>query len=274
MSKGNDSTLEEEEKTMKPEDDDNPSLTDEENEAGSLPTQEKSLLVTLSTTFKEKQSTASLRKLDLSRPDAIQVGPAPSQQQRTIIYCADSCKSFLFVQAKHQSNWVRSMGFFLATSRSVERIFAKTKDLLERNWATRTDLLEALVSLSDLKPSLLADIWNRYHHLGVKDLAKSALKEAAKGREIDAIYLANLLEAAKSHHLKFSERLKTDEIKQRLIPLQILPEKAKKYFKRHLEQALTEDEIKEMKRQKRFKVGDLETKLLEKYPPQLPMISE
>lgn len=151
---------------MKPEDDDNPSLTDEENEAGSLPTQEKSLLVTLSTMFKEKQSTASLRKLDLSRPDATQVGPAPSQQQRTIIYCADSCKSFLFVQAKHQSNWVRSMGFFLATSRSVERIFAKTKDLLERNWATRTDLLEALVSLSDLKPSLLADIWNRYHHLG------------------------------------------------------------------------------------------------------------
>jgi len=136
------------------------------------------------------------------------------------------------------------MGFFLATSRSAERMFADTKVFLKRNPKTRIDLLEALVALKDIPSNELAQMWIDFHEkYHVRELARSALKQSATGRSVDDIYLQKLLATVARDEEKLDSMIQEAQIKAKLTELQILEPQANKYLKRDLQKAFTSEEL-------------------------------
>ena len=121
--------------------------------------------------------------LDLSRPDDKRVA-TPNLQSRVLVHIADAAKSFLFMQEKHNANWSTGASHdFQATSRAVERMFAVTKDFLERNSQTRIEVLSPLAILHDIPLRDLHKIWLEFGNLNLRRKARKALKGCPNTRD-------------------------------------------------------------------------------------------
>ena len=60
----------------------------------------------------------------------------------------DACRSFLFQVNKHtQHSEINQVSFFLPTSRSAERMFSQTKELLDRNKEMKIEVMNRILLL-------------------------------------------------------------------------------------------------------------------------------
>jgi len=195
--------------------------------------------------------------LDLSRPDDKRVA-TPNLQSRVLVHIADAAKSFLFMQEKHNANWSTGASHdFQATSRAVERMFAVTKDFLERNSQTRIEVLSPLAILHDIPLRDLHKIWLEFGNLNLRRKARKALKGCPKTHEIDELHLLKVMEDTKEKGRKITEGEKLKLIGDHLFAVGVL-EQGKRPTKRKMEEALGKDEVKRLKQQNGGKEPKLE----------------
>ena len=181
--------------------------------------------------------------LDLSRPEEKRVA-TPEICDRELIHITDAAKSFLFMQMKHNANWSTEISRdFQATSRSVERMFAVTKDFLERNSQTRIEILSPLAVLHDIPLSELQRIWLEHSDRDLKKKAQKALKDCPKTRDVDVLHLFKVLADASEKGRKIEEGEKLKTIGDHLVGAGLAKE-GKKPTKRMMEEALGKAEVK------------------------------
>jgi len=197
--------------------------------------------------------------LDLQRPGREKVGPTPELARRIDHHIQDAAKAFLFEQQKHRGTWRdQEIRFFLATSRAVERMFAQTKKILERNSQTRMDVIKYLVAMKDIPIQNLAKIWREYHGEEVRRRAKKEIREMAKNREGDEVYLDRLIGKVKEGNTRREKEQRKAKVEGILRGKKII-KGGEKYLKRHLEIAVGPEVVKKMKRSS---LSDLEEALL------------
>lgn len=172
--------------------------------------------------------------ISFEKPERKKVKTPPFDQRREE-YTIQFAKSFLFQQSKHNKQILNREidlgGSIYSSSRNVERAFAISKTLLERNVNTRSEILQAILLLRDFD---IEDLWNNLEMYSNK---KRIFSQSPKKVEIDFSYWKKLQDEAHEFERKYFETLKQNDLKKYLIEAKVM-EKNESITKKHLIQFL------------------------------------
>jgi hypothetical protein len=146
---------------------------------------------------------------NLDRLDAVLgADRCPSTKQQARVLASDFALSFLFIQDRHKGNWREGeQEFLVATSRSVERIFAQAKLILARNKETRPLLLEAIICLQR-SPCELVALWEKYQSPSTRARTTSALAQPSQAKLLDKVAFDKLQKEKEAAKAKIEDKKK------------------------------------------------------------------
>ena len=187
--------------------DDQEDSEDEEQEDGEDEDETATTAVTTTTT-----TTTPVAVLDLRHPSK-KLTAQPALQEKRLIHCGDAAKAFLFKQEAHNTSWTGSeVALMDATSRAVERIFAVTKVLMERNTQIRAHVLNCLLVPRDIDQKLLVDIWEEHKGRDIRKKARLAIKANPTTSAVDELYYHHLEEKIAAEQVKVDKKEKEKQL--------------------------------------------------------------
>lgn len=113
----------------------------------------------------------------------------PNIEDRIRFYAYDYVCSIIEVFEKHKDKGIQAGQSINPTTRGVERVFGKVKELLDINVATRATILFSKILLSEMSVSYIQAATNIYtDKINAYQWAWATIRNHKQGREMDELY--------------------------------------------------------------------------------------
>ena len=149
----------------------------------------------------------------IKKPSTYTISAPSNIEELKNILVVDAARCFLYQINKHMkySN-TNQISFFLPTSRSAERMFSFTKELLDRNKEMRIELINCILCLHDLSNRELTEIWQTYYDDNIHGETTRIIANCPKITMVDDYCLQKLKTKIEESEAKETETLKRNKV--------------------------------------------------------------